>query len=345
MEGTLAATQLTHSLRSAWERPQSLRGLATALHVLLTIVAVLYAIAAFLEIAYVRILDEFFAGDATASDVDGVEAARVGMSLLISLFGIAIPVLFIIWMYRAYRNLERTSVAELRYGPGWAIGAWFIPVFWWIGPKQMIDDVWRAGQVGVEVRDRSWRKVPVSPLLHWWWAAWVVAALSGAAAGIASVDLDSPSSTSIDLEAQQTAATIAAPSMLCLVAAAILCSMVVRRISDRVDSLTNAVLAAAPPPPAQPVPYGYPPPPAPPQPPPYGDPPPPPPPPQPLPPAPPPPPPTQTVPVPAYDPNLIATGKKAQVRCAVCGWRFNNPDTARRHVATHHRRDPGAGPV
>jgi len=41
---------------------------------------------------------------------------------------IALYVAFIMWFYRAYSNLPRLGVTGgLRFGPGWAIGAWFVP--------------------------------------------------------------------------------------------------------------------------------------------------------------------------------------------------------------------------
>ena len=56
----------------------------------------------------------------------------------------------------------------MRYGNGWAIGAWFIPIFAMIRPKQIANDIWRGSERGVEV-STQWRLVEVPGLVHWWW--------------------------------------------------------------------------------------------------------------------------------------------------------------------------------
>ena len=156
---------INHRLANPADPPRSVGGFATTTVVLLIVLAVLYAISFFIEIAYIGVLDEYLNGEGSVTDVEDVQAGRLGFSLISGLVGAVAAGFFIAWMFGAYRNLQRTSVAELRFDPGWAIGAWFIPIFNWIRPKQMIDDVWRAGAPGAEVRDGSWRRRPVSPLL------------------------------------------------------------------------------------------------------------------------------------------------------------------------------------
>lgn len=346
----------THRIANPWDPPRALRGFGTTLIVLLILLAVLYTLQFFTQLGFIGAVDEYLNGPGTLTDVEEVEAAMIGLSVLISLIACVVAGFFIAWLYRAYTNLRKTSVAGLRFAPGWAIGAWFIPVFWWIRPKQMIDDVWRAGERGAEVRDDSWRRRPVSPLLHWWWALWVVAGLLGVAAAVAGFDPDSFDIGTVlnernYYENQQRSATVAAPGSICLAIAAILACLVIRRITDRDDRLREAVAAIAPATPP-PVPGHVPPPPLPPSavPPPS---------PQPPPPPPPetqtqPPPPTTApltgAPVPLAEPpappaaehvpmlsgGLIAAGDGKRFRCAVCGWVFASTEAGHRHVAKHH---------
>lgn len=347
----------THRIASPWDPPRSLRGFGTTVIVMLILLAVLYALQFFTQLGFIGAVDEYLRGSGSLTDVEDVEAGMIGLSLFISLLASVAAGFFIAWLYRAYTNLRKTSVAELRFAPGWAIGAWFIPVFWWIRPKQMIDDVWRAGERGVEVRDGSWRGRAVSPLLHWWWALWVVAGLLGIAAAVAGFDPDSFDGGAVPddreyYEDQQRSATIAAPGSICLAVAAILACLVVRRITDRDDRLREAVTAMAPPapppghpppPPAAPPGYAPPPPVAP------GAMPPPPPPPdsQPPPPATPPlsaapAPPAVPPPPPAGEPpsvlpgGLIPEAEGNRFRCSVCGWVFASAESGHRHVAKHH---------
>ena len=370
----MAARPSAHRIANVAEPPQPLGGLAVTLTVLLSILAVLYLVSFFIELAYIDVVTSYLNDDGSLADVEDIEAARAGFGVIVGLLALPAAGFFIAWFYRAYRNLHRTSVVGLRYSPGWAIGAWFIPVFFWIGPKQMIDEIWRAGETGVEVRDDSWRSRPVSPLLHWWWALWVVAGIVGAIAAVVGIDFDALDAATVNYSDQQTAATIAAPGTLCTIAAAILGCVVIRRITERDDRLREAVFAQAPPPSAFPGAAPPPPPPPPPPgqwaptatptPPPAAAPAPPPPPPVGPPPAPsqPPPPigqtpiaqpgaappgPAASPPPPSGEPMqaiddgaLIAAGEK-DIRCGICGWRFRDVGVARRHLATHHRRERG----
>jgi hypothetical protein len=82
--------------------------------------------------------------------------------------------LFLAWFHRAYGNLRALGVTEPRYKRGWAIGAWFIPFANLVLPKQMANDLWRAGDPSMQPNDPGWQGRPVAPLLHWWWAFYLV---------------------------------------------------------------------------------------------------------------------------------------------------------------------------
>ena len=221
-------------------------------------IAGLYAIGFLVELGYVAVLQDYLTGEATTQEVEDAQLSSAGVQFLGSVLSLVAAGFFIAWTYRAYDNLARTSVAELRYEANWAIAAWFIPVVWWIRPKQILNDVWRAGEPGAEVSDASWQARSVSPVLHWWWAVWVASALIGIAAAVVGFDEDGMLGGRADYEREQEAATIAAPGMLCTLAAAVLAVMVIRRITDREERLREAVLAAPPaaetPPPDDPTP-------------------------------------------------------------------------------------------
>jgi hypothetical protein len=92
-------------------------------------------------------------------------------------------ILFLAWFQRAYGNLPALGVAEPRYKRGWAIGAWFIPIVNLVLPKQMANDLWRAGDPTMQPGDPGWQERPVAPLLHWWWALYLVGGAVSAVAG------------------------------------------------------------------------------------------------------------------------------------------------------------------
>src|SRR5262249_44746752 len=58
--------------------------------------------------------------------------------------GIATAVVFLMWLYRAYANLESFGVKDLENYPGWAVGSFFVPVFNLGGPLVIVQELWRA---------------------------------------------------------------------------------------------------------------------------------------------------------------------------------------------------------
>jgi Domain of unknown function (DUF4328) len=82
-------------------------------------------------------------------------------------------VLFIGWFFQAYKNLRRLGVQNMRFGNGWAIGSWFVPILGMWRPKQMTNDIWRGSERGAEVSN-GWRLVPLPSLVHWWWGLFLI---------------------------------------------------------------------------------------------------------------------------------------------------------------------------
>ncbi len=41
--------------------------------------------------------------------------------------------------------MDAVAPTERRYGHGWAIGGWFVPILNFWRPMQVVNDVWRAG--------------------------------------------------------------------------------------------------------------------------------------------------------------------------------------------------------
>jgi hypothetical protein len=88
---------------------------------------------------------------------------------------VATAIAFLMWFQMAYSSLPGMGALALPYKSWLAAGAWFIPFFSFVGPKRMADAIYRAGdpslprQPGVE-----WKALRVNPLLHLWWAFWIL---------------------------------------------------------------------------------------------------------------------------------------------------------------------------
>jgi hypothetical protein len=90
-----------------------------------------------------------------------------------SLLVLVSAAVFIAWFFQAYKNLRRLGMGNMRYGNGWAIGGWFVPILGMWRPKQIANDIWRGSERGAELSS-GWRTVPVPALLHWWWGLFLL---------------------------------------------------------------------------------------------------------------------------------------------------------------------------
>ncbi|MER5893631.1 DUF4328 domain-containing protein [Streptomyces sp. NPDC001876] len=87
---------------------------------------------------------------------------------------LATAVVFVIWFRRVRRNAEVFDAGQQRMKPGWAIGAWFVPIGnLWL-PRRIAAGIW-AGSVGTDT-DGSRRTVSQTPL-NLWWTAWILSAV------------------------------------------------------------------------------------------------------------------------------------------------------------------------
>jgi hypothetical protein len=214
-----------------------LRGHAQAVTVVFAIIAVVCAGAAVSDWLEWRLTDRVIAGepvtDAEATSNDDRQAA---IGLLQLALTVACAVVFIRWLYAAYRNLEVVAPAEKRYSPGWAIGSWFVPIMNLFRPKQMVNDVWRAGG-----RDSDDARPGL--LLLAWWLLWVISSFVVNIAGRSYMDAATP-------EELRTGSITFLVGDTMQAICAVLAILVVRRGTERLD----AKAAATPPPSAPPEP-------------------------------------------------------------------------------------------
>lgn len=123
---------------------------------------------------------------------------------------------FLVWFRRARRNAEILAPGLQRRTPGWAVGAWFVPVanLWF--PRQIAGDIWRASKPA-DVREAP-RPTPRT-LLNCWWALWVATMTLGEVSDrlyLRAQDADSLR-TSLDLVITTDAIDLAAAAAAALV--------------------------------------------------------------------------------------------------------------------------------
>jgi Domain of unknown function (DUF4328) len=157
---------------------------------------------------------------ATSSD-DFVSATSTFQ--LVAFF--TIVVVWLIWFRRAYVNAARSGGGQMRFSKGWTIGAWFVPFLNLVRPKQIADDIWRAGDSN---STEPFYKRSVPALLHWWWALWLIAGIAGNVAVRMLFSADT-------LADQKDAATVAMASDILSVGLDLLTVVVVWRITQRYE--------------------------------------------------------------------------------------------------------------
>lgn len=148
-------------------------GLAKAVVILLVVAAVsdLLAVLAGLNIRSLLgdALDNGFAtfDDAEANRADNLYMASGVLQLLVML---ATGVVFILWFRRVRLNAEVFDASMQPMKPGWAVGAWFVPLANLVMPHRIAGGIWAAS--AQTHTDGSWRTVSTTPV-NLWWGAWV----------------------------------------------------------------------------------------------------------------------------------------------------------------------------
>lgn len=81
------------------------------------------------------------------------------------------------WIFLAQRNLPELGARLLRFTPGWAVGAFFVPVVNLWAPCQAMNQLVRAS------RDpRTWELEDTPAVIVIWWALWLIVQVAGDAA-------------------------------------------------------------------------------------------------------------------------------------------------------------------
>jgi Domain of unknown function (DUF4328) len=192
------------------------RAVVVALCVLIAI-DLLVVVSALLEL---NLVDRVEAGAPVAdAELDGNDNRQALVAFL--KFGglIACGILFIRWLRAAYRNADVVAPGLRRYKHGWAIGAWFVPFLNLWRPKQIVNDVWRAGGS----RGAS------EPLPWWldvWWAGWICSNILSQVAS--RLDRDS-------IESVRAAGRVDIANASFEAFVAVIALVVVLRVTDRLD--------------------------------------------------------------------------------------------------------------
>ncbi|MEA2171755.1 MAG: hypothetical protein QOF76_5055 [Solirubrobacteraceae bacterium] len=110
-----------------------------------------------------RMLDGLPVTKAESDHNDLRQAIVGGLETLMLVIGAFV---WLSWFHGTYSNVTAVG-AKRRFGPGWAIGAWFVPILSLWRPKQIANDMWAAGEEGAQ-------PAQAPPVMLLWWLIWLL---------------------------------------------------------------------------------------------------------------------------------------------------------------------------
>jgi hypothetical protein len=150
-------------------------------------------------------------GSFSQSEGQANDARQQIISIVDLLLYIITIIIFARWIYRANHNVRALGAQNMRFTPGWAVGYFFVPVFFLWRPYQAMQDLWRASK-----NPATWHDILPSSVLGLWWTLWIVSIFLGQTSDRASmaannaISLQAATITHIILEFVQLALCIVA---------------------------------------------------------------------------------------------------------------------------------------
>jgi hypothetical protein len=214
------------------------RGISTWIVVLTAIVGVFGVLSALVTRGLTDEAEDFIRDRIDEDEFIEAYAPALLLQFVSGAAMIALVVLTMIWMYRMasnHRALQRNGT----WGPGWAIGGWFLPpAVLYIIPFLMFRELWKASDPAVPPGDERWRQNAVSPVVTLWWVLYGLAlpisqGIAGFSADMFAADTETLAE-SIDEQA-----TVTIVSSFIQAAAAVAYIVLVRQLSARHRQLTG----------------------------------------------------------------------------------------------------------
>ncbi|CAN5911876.1 hypothetical protein BH23PLA1_BH23PLA1_21310 [soil metagenome] len=176
----------------------------------------------------------------TQAEIDGNDL-RVGLLGVATLL-LLIPtiVAFCMWGVRAYRNLPALGARDLRTTPGWAAGAFFVPILNLFRPFQIYAETWKASDPSVAVSDAYHRANLSAMVVGWWWTFWLLSNVVNNFAGRMALNANA---TVQDLIFSSWASLV---GFLLSAVAAGLAILVIKQITDRQEEKSQQILTGFP---------------------------------------------------------------------------------------------------
>jgi len=154
---------------------------------------------------------------------------------------VAVGVVFLMWVYRANKNLRALSGTTLRFTPGWSVAWFFIPILCVVRPYQVVKEIWLVSHrrrepllIGQAATGEG------AGLVGLWWASFLLSTVVGQVVSRLSYDV-------VDVQTHLTAlAGDAVTSAVDAVGYVVTLVLVVRLTAAYAANIDERALQAAP---------------------------------------------------------------------------------------------------
>jgi hypothetical protein len=94
-------------------------------------------------------------------------------------------VFFLMWLYRAHKNLVPLGSSNLQYSPKWAVGGFFVPFLNLVRPYQVAKEIFQNSIPPEDsfIFSNSDYKAPSENIIKNWWGSFIIMSFAGNFAG------------------------------------------------------------------------------------------------------------------------------------------------------------------
>lgn len=136
----------------------------------------------FSNLLQINFLDQAAAGVVNDEAAGRNDTRQTAVALIHLAVYLALAVAFLLWLYRASKNLPAlgNEKSRVEYKPGWAVGSFFIPIINLFMPYKAVREVWEKSDPSIRTPDDIMFTPPASaPLVLGWWLSWIAMTVLG----------------------------------------------------------------------------------------------------------------------------------------------------------------------
>lgn len=123
------------------------------------------------------LIDLKLGSEISDSQLDMNDYRMIAMMLIKSIVIVATIIIFLRWFSRAYENLHKMGISNLKQSKSMAIVGWFIPILWFFIPYQIMNEIHVFTKENIQKFNKSFRANNLSFAILMWWMFFVVTSL------------------------------------------------------------------------------------------------------------------------------------------------------------------------